>query len=90
MWRAGQLSARALSAPLAGTAPAATATTRALGSAAGLPPTWAATAERELRGKRTVESLVKDTPEGIPMKPIYTAADVRARGGVRLGMAWRG
>ena len=41
------------------------------------PPEWKKLAEKELRGKRTVESLVKDTPEGLKLKPIYTTADVK-------------
>ena len=32
---------------------------------------WRALAEKELRGKRTVESLQVATPEGIMMQPVY-------------------
>ena len=35
---------------------------------------WQALAEKEL--KRPAESLVWNTPEGIPVKPLYTAEDV--------------
>lgn len=35
---------------------------------------WYALAEKELRG-RTVESLTTETPEGIDIKPVYTADD---------------
>jgi methylmalonyl-CoA mutase len=38
---------------------------------------WAAAAAKALRGQ-PVESLIWHTPEGIPVKPLYTAADVRA------------
>jgi len=36
---------------------------------------WTETADRELRG-RSVEDLVWQTPEGIDIKPLYTAADL--------------
>lgn len=36
---------------------------------------WAAAAARELKG-RTVDDLVWQTPEGIAVKPLYTAADL--------------
>ncbi|MGB9500396.1 MAG: methylmalonyl-CoA mutase [Dissulfuribacterales bacterium] len=36
---------------------------------------WLETAEKELRGK-SLESLDWDTPEGIKVKPIYTAEDI--------------
>jgi len=36
---------------------------------------WAALAEKELRGK-PLTGLTKETPEGIDIKPVYTAADV--------------
>ena len=39
------------------------------------PPEWAACAERELKGA-SAASLVWDTPEGIPVKPLYTAGDL--------------
>lgn len=41
-----------------------------------LPAEWVKRAEKELKGVRTPESLIIATPEGIPLKPIYTAADV--------------
>ena len=37
--------------------------------------TWETLAEKELRGK-PLESLHWDTPEGINVKPIYTAEDL--------------
>ena len=36
---------------------------------------WKVAAEKELRGK-AVDELVWETPEGIPIKPLYTAADL--------------
>ena len=36
---------------------------------------WFALAEKELRGK-PVEALTKMTPEGIEIKPVYSAEDV--------------
>ncbi len=36
---------------------------------------WAALAQRECRDK-PLDSLTRDTPEGIPVKPLYTAADL--------------
>ena len=38
---------------------------------------WLALAEQELRGK-PLDSLVWTTPEGIKVKPLYTAADLEA------------
>jgi methylmalonyl-CoA mutase len=38
-------------------------------------PAWQAAAEKSLRGK-PVDSLTWQTPEGIPVKALYTAADV--------------
>ena len=37
--------------------------------------TWEALAEKELRGK-PLDSLNWDTPEGIEVKPVYTADDL--------------
>ena len=37
---------------------------------------WRARADRELRD-RGPEDLVAATPEGLPVKPIYTAEDLR-------------
>ena len=39
------------------------------------PPEWAARARKELKGA-DADSLVWDTPEGIPVKPLYTAEDL--------------
>jgi len=39
------------------------------------PPEWAARAQKELKGADT-DSLIWDTPEGIPVKPLYTAEDL--------------
>ncbi|WP_370310816.1 methylmalonyl-CoA mutase [Salipiger bermudensis] len=39
-----------------------------------LPDDWRAIAEKELRGK-AVDDLTRDTLAGIPVKPLYTAAD---------------
>ena len=36
---------------------------------------WAALAQKESRDK-PLETLTRDTPEGIPVKPLYTAADL--------------
>ena len=41
--------------------------------------TWTATAERELRGK-TLADLVWTTPEGLDVKPLYTARDLEEIG----------
>lgn len=42
-----------------------------------LPEKWVARAQKELKGgKRTPESLVLQTPEGIALKPIYTNKDL--------------
>jgi len=40
---------------------------------------WSSMAEKELRGK-PLEDLTWDTPEGIPVKPLYTAEDLEAIG----------
>ena len=40
---------------------------------------WQELATKELRGK-PLESLSWDTPEGIPVKPLYTAADLEGMG----------
>ncbi|WP_446830307.1 methylmalonyl-CoA mutase [Candidatus Foliamicus sp.] len=42
-----------------------------------LPSEWTTVAEKELRGA-SAASLIWDTPEGIPVKPLYTAADLEA------------
>ena len=41
----------------------------------GLPPEWTARARKELKGADTA-SLIWETPEGIPVKPLYTAEDL--------------
>ena len=40
-----------------------------------LPPEWAVRAEKELKGAAAA-SLIWETPEGIPVKPLYTAGDL--------------
>lgn len=42
---------------------------------AGYPEAWVTTAEKKLRGAK-VESLERKTPEGITLKPLYSAADL--------------
>lgn len=37
---------------------------------------WQQAAEKSLRGKRTLDELTWTTPEGISVKPLYTAADL--------------
>ena len=44
-----------------------------------LPPSWAAAATKELKGK-DVSILTRKTAEGIDMKPLYTAADLPKAG----------
>ncbi len=41
------------------------------------PPEWAARVEKELKGADAA-SLVWETPEGIPVKPLYTTEDLEA------------
>jgi len=41
-----------------------------------LPPEWTKLAVEDLAGK-PVESLVWNSPEGIPIKPLYTADDTK-------------
>jgi methylmalonyl-CoA mutase len=41
-----------------------------------LPEKWVARANKELRGKRTAESLILRSSNGFDVKPIYTAEDV--------------
>ncbi len=43
--------------------------------------TWRKTAEKELRG-RSLDGLVWNTPEGIDVKPLYTAADLEGHSDV--------
>nr|BAH03574.1 methylmalonyl-CoA mutase [Euglena gracilis] len=42
-----------------------------------LPPKWVEMANKELKGKGTVDKLLWNTPEGITVKPIYTAEDIK-------------
>lgn len=44
--------------------------------AVGYPKAWAKVAEKSLKGE-SVESLESKTPEGITLKPLYCAADVK-------------
>lgn len=44
-----------------------------------LPAAWAALAKKELKGRDPAETLTWNTPEGIPVQPLYTAADIEAR-----------
>ena len=44
---------------------------------------WAKLVEKELAGKGA-DSLVWNTPEGIAVKPLYTADDVPAQAGAEL------
>ena len=41
----------------------------------GYPEAWVKAAEKKLKGAK-VESLERDTPEGIKLKPVYCAADL--------------
>ena len=47
----------------------------ALFSHKGYPEAWRRTAEKKLKGAK-VESLESKTPEGVTLKPLYTAADL--------------
>jgi hypothetical protein len=40
------------------------------------PDKWAAAAEKELKDKKPLDSLLFHTPEGITIKPVYGAHDV--------------
>ncbi len=44
-------------------------------ASATLPPEWAAQAGKELGGAAAA-GLIRETPEGIPVKPVYTAKDL--------------
>ncbi|MCY4255180.1 MAG: methylmalonyl-CoA mutase [Gammaproteobacteria bacterium] len=46
------------------------------------PPEWAARARKELKGA-DADSLIWETPEGIPVKPLYTAEDLEGLEHVR-------
>lgn len=41
------------------------------------PSTWIKAAEKDLRGKLSLDSLTRMTPEGIPIKALYTAQDLK-------------
>jgi hypothetical protein len=49
---------------------------RAASTAVPLPEQWAKLAAEDLKGK-SVDSLIKTSAEGIPIKPIYTAEDTK-------------
>mmetsp|Transcript_7869 Transcript_7869/g.25150 ORF Transcript_7869/g.25150 Transcript_7869/m.25150 type:complete len:743 (-) Transcript_7869:206-2434(-) len=44
-------------------------------SSSTLPPSWLASAQKELKGKDPA-ILTRDTAEGIPLQPLYTSADL--------------
>jgi len=41
------------------------------------PEGWAAAAEKELKGKKPLDSLLFHTPEEITIKPVYGAHDLK-------------
>ena len=41
-----------------------------------LPPAWVKLATKEIGGADPAEKLTVNTPEGIALKPLYTASDV--------------
>lgn len=43
------------------------------------PAQWLKMATKELKGKDPTEALLWKTPEGIPIKPLYTAQDLQVR-----------
>ena len=43
------------------------------------PPEWIKNATKELKGKDPSQHLVWHTPEGIPIKPLYTSSDLEVR-----------
>jgi hypothetical protein len=43
------------------------------------PAQWLKLATKELKGKDPTEALLWKTPEGIPIKPLYTAQDLEVR-----------
>ena len=45
-----------------------------------LPEAWLENATKELKGADPVERLTWHTAEGVPVQPLYTAADLEARG----------
>ena len=52
------------------------------GSLSNLPPDWAARAQKELKGADAA-GLIWETPEGIPVKPLYTIKDLEGLEHVR-------
>jgi methylmalonyl-CoA mutase len=49
---------------------------RPLSTAVSLPPAWSAMAAKDMKGaSASPESLVWQSPEGLPVKPVYTSAD---------------
>ncbi|KAF1331643.1 Methylmalonyl-coa mutase, partial [Globisporangium splendens] len=44
------------------------------------PPEWLKNATKELKGKDPTQELVWHTPEGIPIKPLYTKSDLEYAG----------
>lgn len=80
--RATAIAARAAASAVARAPVAAVAARLASRNAATstpLPPEWVKLAAEDLGGK-PAESLVWKSPEGIAVKPVYTAEDVKARG----------
>ena len=49
---------------------------RSFSSSTTYPDKWAAAAEKELKGKKPLDSLLFHTPEGVTIKPVYGAHDV--------------
>jgi hypothetical protein len=45
-------------------------------SAENYPPEWIKQATKELKGKDPTQHLLWNTPEGIPIKPLYTKDDL--------------
>lgn len=54
----------------------ARSTRAASSSATTYPEGWAAAAEKELKGKKPLDSLLFHTPEEITIKPVYGAHDL--------------
>lgn len=50
--------------------------------ASAYPAQWLKMATKELKGKDPTEALLWKTPEGIPIKPLYTKEDLEVRGSV--------
>ncbi len=47
------------------------------GESSGIPAEWERMAAKDLDGAGTLDSLYRETPEGITVKPLYTADDVK-------------